>query len=151
MGELHDRPDRPEEPDEEPPDRLRRGEKHSWGGEDDRWDPVLYDDSRFSDFELAEDAKAADDPRRTTAVLESDEPDTRCDEQAKRSADYPATRIERETPEQLTSRRAGELQEQIPERARGRVTMAVGVAESGDGREMTVVSTANPEGTCGPG
>ena len=59
--------------------------------------------------------------------------------------------IDRERPDELAKRRANELQEQLPEGARGRVTMAVGITEATGGEQTTVVGTSEPRGYLRPG
>lgn len=56
-----------------------------------------------------------------------------------------------ERPEDLAARRARELQEQLPEKSRGRVTMAVGIVEAADGQRTSVVGTSEPHGYLRPG
>jgi hypothetical protein len=70
--------------------------------------------------------------------------------------DRPSTAEARETPdyenpEQVVARRAGELQEQLPEKSRGRVTMAVGIVDDDNGETTTVVGTSEPRGYLRPG
>lgn len=56
-----------------------------------------------------------------------------------------------ESPEELVARRAVELQQQLPEKSRGRVTMAVGIVETDNGDKTTVVGTSEPRGYLRPG
>jgi hypothetical protein len=71
---------------------------------------------------------------------ETDRPSTA---EAQETPDY-------ESPEQVVARRAGELQEQLPEKSRGRVTMAVGIVDD-NGTKTTIVGTSEPRGYLRPG
>lgn len=79
--------------------------------------------------------------KETTAETEAERPSTA---EARETPDY-------ESPEQLVARRAAELQEQLPEKSRGRVTMAVGIVEADNGDKTTVVGTSEPRGYLRPG
>lgn len=67
------------------------------------------------------------------------------------NVDERADGIDRERPEDLARRRAVELQDQLPDGARGRVTMAVGVTEAAAGEQTTVIGTSEPRGYLRPG
>ena len=49
-------------------------------------------------------------------------------------------------PEEWAANRATELQSQVPEASRGRITMAAGVAETAEGEQLHVIATSEPRG-----
>jgi filamentous hemagglutinin len=52
---------------------------------------------------------------------------------------------------QFVRTRVAELRQMIPERTRGRITMAVGIAEDEDGRHVVLIATSEPRGYLRPG
>lgn len=156
MGELRDRagdtPDRPVS-DRPATDRLDRSGAYDPGSTNDRRAIWAAMDRATKDpaFALSPEQERELKNSRTMTPAEASGYKQPTDTDTRPRVGEADGDVDRERPEDLARRRAGELQDQLPEGARTRVTMAVGIAEAAGGDQTTVVGTSEPRGYLRPG